>query len=290
MSPPSTVPGCRPPRPPGGLPTRALLVTLVLLGSPAAARGQIRPLDPVDWGVMDRAGWTLEMGGGLYTGQRASLAGAEGRLLDLGSFAASWSLGRVALRLAGTAVRVFDDHRSFAGPIGGALPFERGRRRVDAGDYRVSTMVELTAPGSDVAALLRFGVRLPTTDNVKGLDRDRTDFFSSLAGRVVHHRWSLRAEAGLGVNGTRDPDNEQVDPFLFFLGGRWHGDRVQPFLELLGQHDTRPGPDQRGAENLGEARLGVRLGGDRWVRLAAIRGWTRMGPELGLEVRLGAAF
>ena len=32
------------------------------------------------------------------------------------------------------------------------------------------------------------------------------------------------------------------------------------------------------------------LGARRWLRVAAIRGWTRMGPELGLELRAGARF
>ena len=268
----------------------ALLAAVVFLVWALPAAGQLRPLDPVDWTALDGSARTAEVGGGLYLGQRASLAGTEGRLLEVGSFAAAWSAGRVALRLAGTALRLFEDRSSWAGPVAGARDFDPSRRRVDSGDYRLSTLVALTRPGAEWAALVRFGVRLPTTDNGQGLERDRTDFFASLAGRTLQGPVALTAEAGIGVLGTRDPEREQVDPLLFAVGASWRTGEVRPFLALLGQHDTRPGRDLRGVENLGEARLGVRVGGRRWVQVAALRGWTRMGPDLGVELRLGTRF
>ena len=268
----------------------ALLACLMLWSLPAAGSAQLRPLDPLDWAALEGEGRSVEVGSGFYTGQRASLAGTEGRLLEMGVFAATWSLGRVALRLAGTAVRVFEDQYAFADSWGGALPFHEGRRRTDTGDHRVSTLVGLTAPGSRVGAALRFGVRLPTTDNVQGLGRDQTDFFSSLGGRVVRDAWTVNVEVGLGVNGTRDPTHEQIDPLLFAVAARWRNDGAEPFLELVGQHDTRAGPEPRGAENLGEARLGIQIGDQRWLRVTGVRGLTRMGPELGLEVRMGTGF
>jgi hypothetical protein len=267
-----------------------LLAAAVFLGSALPAAGQLRPLDPVDWIALHASARTAEVGGGLYGGQRASLAGTEGRLLELGSFAATWRTGRIALRLAGTALRVFQDRSSWARPIAGAREFDRTRRRVDSGDYRLSTLVALTPPAADQAALVRFGVRLPTTDNGQGLERDRTDFFASLAGRVLQGPVALTAEAGIGVLGTRDPEHEQVDPLLFAVGASWRTGEVRPFVTLLGQHDTRPGRDLRGVENLGEARLGIRVGSHRWLQAAILRGWTRMGPDLGIELRLGTRF
>jgi len=277
----------RPSRP---VPLVLVALLALLVAAPAALRAQIRPLDPLDWGALEHEGRSLEMGGGIYTGQRASLAGTEGRLLELGAFAASWGFGRVAVRLAGTAVRVFSDQDFFADPVGGARAFREGRRRTDTGDYRLSTLVSFTAPGADLGAAVRFGVRLPTTDNVEGLGRDQTDFFSSVSGRARGESVAVSAEVGVGINGTRDLSNEQVDPLLFALAVRRTTGQARPFLELVGQHDTRAGPEPRGTENLGEARLGVRVGNGRWLRIAGIRGWTRMGPELGLEIRMGSRF
>lgn len=266
---------------------QAWALAWALTTAPAAA--QLRPLDPLDWADLERSGRTLEMGGGIMSGQRASLAGTEGRLLELGAFRAVWRIDRVALELSGTAFRIFDDRVVFADPVGGTARAD-GTSRTDVGDYRVATTVRLSGADARVGAALRFGVRLPTTDNAKGLGRDQTDFFSTLATRVRAGAWDVRAEAGLSVNGTRDPENEQIDPFLFALSAVADLGRVDPVVELVGQHDPRAAPEPRGTENLGEARLGIRVGEAHWIRVMLIRGWTRMGPEAGLSVRLGTRF
>ncbi len=43
-------------------------------------------------------------------------------------------------------------------------------------------------------------------------------------------------------------------------------------------------------EDLGEARLGIRLGDQRWFSIAAVRGWTLVSPDLGLMVQWGTRF
>jgi hypothetical protein len=229
------------------------------------------------------------VGSGAYWGQRASLAGTEGVLLELGSFRATWGLGRVAVEFSGTTLRLFEDETILMEPVAG-VDSPNGDRRIDTGDYRVSTTVQLTRPGSKVAAALRFGVRLPTTDDAVGLGRDQTDFFALLAGRIKRERWHLDGELGLGVYGTRDPVNEQVDPILFGLSAAYDLGRVDPFVELAGHHDPRAGPEWRGTEDLGEARVGVRIGNRRWISIAAVRGWTLVSPDLGLSMQLGTRF
>lgn len=266
-----------------------LLAVAVTAVSATSAPAQLRPLEPLDWSTLGVEETSLVLGGAFFTGQRASLAGTEGRLLELGSFRATWSLGRVALQFAGTARRVFDERTAFAEPLDDVIPAERNRRS-DVGDYRVSTVVQLFERSPGDALALRFGVRLPTTDNVKGLDRDRTDFYSLLAGRVVRGPLAVGGEIGLGIYGTREPEYEQVDPILFALAAVYGQGRVRGLLELAGQHDTRAGRDRRGTEDLGEARLGVRVGFRRWVSVAAVRGWTPSSPDFGVIVRFGTNF
>lgn len=265
----------------------SLLISLLLPATRASA--QLRPLDPLDWGVLGPEGNTVVVGTAFYSGQRASLAGTEGLLLELGAFRASWGFGRVAVELAGTALRVFEERSTFADPIGGVLPAADDRRR-DVGDYRVSTILGLTRPGSRLGAALRFGVRLPTTDDVQGLERDQTDFYSLLVGRAADGPWELVAEAGLGINGTRDLQVGQVDPMLFALSGSWDFGSLAALVEATGQHDTRRGADCRGTEDLGEARLGLRLGEARWLSVTAVRGWTPSSPDFGVAVMLGTRF
>lgn len=265
------------------------LAGTVLATAPASAAAQLRPQEPLDWHALDTPGVSGAVGVAYLHGQRASLAGSEGGLWELVDVAVSWTLERVMLTVSGTALQVYDDDHVFAPPVAGTRAPD-GRRRVDTGAYLVETVVLLTPGSRDAAVALRLGTRLPTTDNRVGLGRDQTDFFSMMAGRLRRDRWLLSAEAGLSITATRDPDNEQVDPVLFAGQARYEGGAVWPYLAFTGQHDTRAGREPRGTENLGEVRLGIRTGGARWIRFEAIRGWTRMGPELGARATVGMRF
>jgi hypothetical protein len=243
----------------------------------------------LDWDALDAGTYTVALGGGVYWGQRASLAGTEGLLLELGAFRAGWGFGRVAVELSGTTLRVFEDESVLMDPVVGVRGPD-GDRRVDTGDYRVTTTVQLTRPGSRAAAALRFGVRLPTTDDAVGLGRDQTDFFALVAGRAHRDRWEMGGEVGIGVYGTRDIVNEQVDPLLFGLSASYDLGAFEALVELAGHHDTRAGPEWRGAEDLGEARLGIRIGDGRWLSIAGVRGWTLVSPDFGVTVTAGSRF
>src|SRR5262245_54555033 len=138
---------------------------------------QLRPLEPLPWDVLGQPA-TLHVSArsGWFDAQRASLAGTVGRLIELGEVRAVVRAGRVLLEFAGTPQRIFEDDSVFAAPAGGAEAPPVNRRRHDSGDYRVSTVIPLF--DRRVQAVLRFGTRLPTTDNRIGLDRDQTDFFA----------------------------------------------------------------------------------------------------------------
>ena len=255
--------------------------------TPLAA--QLRPLDPLDWRVWDAGSWLMTLGTAFYSGQRASLAGTEGELYELGLVTASLHLDRVVLQVHGTITRVYDDGRIFAEPLGGARE-PNGHRRVDTGDHQIQTIVRLVDGSRPYAAALRFGVRLPTTDNKVGLERDQTDFFALLAGRVTTGFLSVSGEFGLGVYGTRRTSTEQVDPILYGLGIRFEGQTVNPVIQLVGQWDTRPGPPLRGVEDLTEVRIGMEMGERRSVALTAIRGLSEFSPDYGLRLTVGARF
>ena len=263
------------------------LLVLGCFARPGAA--QLRPLDPMGWSTFERPGGTFVAGGGFYTGQRVSLAGVEGRLAELAAFQLTWAYERVAVRLGGTLFRFFDDQRVFAEPLEDTRPPD-GTSRRDVGDIRVSTIIRLTADDARVGAAFRFGTRLPTTDNREGLGRDQADFFATFGLRFHEGPLAISLEGGAGVNGTRDPRHEQVDPILFAASFLYEAGLVSPFLELTGQHDPRSSRDRRGNENLGEVRVGALIGGDRWIKVMVSRGWTPFSPEVGLTVLFGTRF
>jgi hypothetical protein len=153
----------------------------------------------------------------------------------------------------------------------------------------VSTLVQLSEEGA-TPLVLRFGTRLPSTNNEEGLGRDQTDFFSTLALQPTWGRWKIGAEFGVGINGTRDTVNEQIDPLLFGVTAIREGGSVRPMLEATGQHDPRSNRDRRGNENVGEVRVGARVGEASWLTVLLVRGWTSTSPDLGLVVRYGKRF
>ena len=263
----------------------AAIAATALLPFPAAA--QLRPLDPFEWRMFE-GGRTVsaQVGGGWLADQRASLAGTEGTLVEAGSFRAFWRTGRVVLEAGGTVQRLFGEESRFAPAEPEVAADDDGERR-DAGDYRVLTTVRLTSERAPVAAALRFGARLPTTDNTVGLDRDATDFFATLGGRTARGRLAVQAEAGVGIFGTRERAFEQDDLLIYAVRAEYAAGAVVPMLTVVGQQVGSGHREIRGNESLGEVRLGARAGGRRWLLAEVVAGYTDFSPGLGVLVSAG---
>jgi hypothetical protein len=265
---------------------RASAAATLLLIAPSRVTGQLRPLEPLDWSVLDTTSQIhAALGFAAHSRQRASLAGTRGRLLELGNYYGSWRSGRVAFQVAGTVVRAYDDQEILAAPVGQTRPPD-GHPRYDTGDHRVGTLIALSNPAATTAAALRFGTRLPTTDDIIGLDRDETDFYALLAGRTRVGPVSATAEAGVGINGSRDPGTDQKDVLLYAVGLWLERTPLRPSLVFLGQdglHRSAP----RGNENLREVRAGIQLGDRRWLRLESAAGLTPFSPRASLLLTFG---
>lgn len=248
---------------------------------------QLRPLDPLEWQAFDAAEPVrLELGVAAFQGQRASLAGVRGLLWELGLVRVSWRTGQVLFEASGTALRAFRDEARLEAPAAGVSPAAGGLRK-DAGDWELATAVRLTPPDAPADLALRFGTRLPTTDNRVGLERDATDFFAIVAGRWRAGRLTLSGESGLGIHGTRDPDFEQSDLWHYVLALEYGRGRLTSRIELVGQEDGLDHRAPRGTEELRELRLILRAGRKRWVELSLVRGLEEFSPAAGLSVGAG---
>jgi hypothetical protein len=146
----------------------------------------------------------------------------------------------------------------------------------------------LTSNGAR-STLLRFGTRLPTTDNRVGLDRDQTDFFALLGADQQSGNWHFSGEAGVGINGTRLANYEQSDVLLYAVEVRRRAGPVRIGLSMLGQEDLKT-RHIRGNEDLGELRLGLRAGQRRWFEVVFVRGIREFSPELGVLIGGGIHF
>lgn len=265
-----------------------LFATLAFLFSVTTAPAQLRPLDPAEWRVWEGASTVVGVGIGAFADQRASLAGTEGRLIEAGNLTVTWRTGRVAIEAGGTVRRIFDDERVFAEPDGGAL--DLGPRRYDAGDIRIGTVVRLTPDRAPALAVLRFGTRLPTTDNRVGLDRDQTDFFALVGGRVRRATLAASAETGVSINGTRRSTFEQSDVWVYLVQLERAGRLLTPVVTVTGHMDGLKGRTIRGNEDLGEVRAGLRFGQRRWVSASFVKGYARFSPGSGVLVAGGLAW
>ncbi|CAN5310105.1 hypothetical protein BH23GEM4_BH23GEM4_06190 [soil metagenome] len=268
---------------------KSILIAVAILalgGAGSEAGAQLRPLDPFEWRVLEGTSLVGSVGVAVLADQRASLARTDGRLVELGDLALTWRTGRVAFEAGGTVQRLYHVERVL-GPAEGEVT-ATDENRHDAGVYRVGAAFRLTSDGAPVAALLRFGTRLPTTNNRVGLDRDATDFYALLGGRLARSRFAVGAEAGLGINGTRNPGFEQSDVLLYAVQARYDGGAIIPVASLAGQVNSASA-DVRGTETLGEVRAGVRLGSDEWLRVEVVRGYAEISPSWGVRAAVGIA-
>lgn len=267
-----------------------LAIVLIALGfGPAPLAAQLRPYEPTEWTVFDGdTRLVARVGGSVLDGQRASLAGETGTLKELGLFSVFARSGRIAIGAEGTFQRRFERTDAFANPQGGAEADADGTR-IDAGDYRISTVMRLTPDSRNALAVLRFGTRLPTTDNAVGLERDQMDFFVVVGGRYDLGAVRATAEAGLGIHGTRDPIYEQSDVVIYHLSIGLPRGIVAPSLVLTGHADGLPDRSVPGNEELAEVRFRVRAGRSVWVQAEAIAGLMEYSPDRGLSIMVGAA-
>jgi hypothetical protein len=267
----------------------AAVAASLVVAHPAAA--QLRPLDPLPWSLF-QPGRTVEaeLGGAWLGGQRASLAGTQGDLWEAGNVRFAWRSGRVAIEGAGTLQRLFRERSRFAAPdpLGDVAPANYGRRH-DSGDYRIQTLVRLTPGSWRTLGVLRFGTRLPTTDNMTGLDRDATDFFFTLGARARRGALAASGEAGLGIFGTRRPRFEQDDLLLYAASAEWSAGPIAATFGAVGQKHGDGHAQIRGNEDLGELRAGIRAGRSRWVRVEAVHGYERTSPRAGVIASAGIA-
>jgi hypothetical protein len=267
-----------------------LLATIaLLLFARNSALAQLRPLDPVDYHAFTGSEVRFEVGVGTFDHQRASLAGTAGRLWEAGNFRLQIRTGRVVLDFGGTLQRFLHEDEVWSAPFGGAKPPPANRNVHDSGDYRAATTVRLSSEKSAMLTTLRFGARLPTTDNMVGLDRDATDFFSTLGTQRHFGALALSADAGLSINGTRTVTHEQSDILTYDVSAELQHDEVSPYLTAVGQEDLHP-HSFRGTEDLGEFRLGVRTSGKRWLNVAWVHGYHKFSPGNGVLFSVGANF
>lgn len=268
----------------------AALLALLTLSFAREAAAQLRPLPPLPYSTLRES--QLRCGAGSYSDQLASLAGVRGTLVQLGECDAQLARAGAILRVAGVAVRRHQEtERVHAADF---AVEDDGPRREDVGDVVLEVVVPVA--GLPAASLIGFrvGMRLPTTDNTVGLERDETDVFAALVAGQRLGRLHIATEVGVGIHGTRSTEQEQQDVFLYVLQAAVDvGRGIELRAAALGQEFWANDWAFRGNEDLGEARLGLRAsiaGGPLFVDVAGVAGYRDASPARGVSASLGAYF
>ncbi len=263
------------------------LAVLALTGTgPGPLQAQLRPLEPLPWHAFDPGTRIVVASGvGVLIGQRASLAGTEGTLRELGNLSGAWRSGRVALEAAATVRRTFEDRSRFAEPH--ATVTRQGPRRADSGDFSIGTVVRLTPVDFPALGVLRFGTRLPNSDDHEGLDRDRMDFYATIGAQVRRGGTRVGGEAGLGIFGSHDLDFEQSDPLLYAISAEQRLGPVFVDAAYLGHRAGFAGWVQRGNESRSELRLGGGVGARHRLRVQYVHGLATYSPASGWLLSVG---
>jgi surfeit locus 1 family protein len=267
-----------------------LVAALLLLTCAAPVRGQLRPIDPMDWRIFDPGVMaSAAVGGSVLWQQTASLAGTRGRLSELGHYAVAYRSGRIAIALGGTALLRLSDEQVWTPPAGAARPAD-GRTRQEPGRATAATLLRLSGEEWPVDVVVRFGSVIPTTSDESGLDRDRTDFFALLGLRYTRGALALAMENGVGINGTIIDQYPQSDVWVYSFSASYDlpaaGTPLRGVATLIGHQDGHSW-SVRGNEDLSELRLGLDVGTSRSLQLRYVRGIREFSPRHGF--RLGAS-
>lgn len=250
--------------------------------APSPASSQLRPLEPIHWAAFTtRQNVHASLGIGVLTDQRASLAGTRGRLAEIGIYSVSWRTGRITLTASGIArlhLRVDSVERAPHPGVSGPPS--------DAGPAQVETVVRISQETAPLAIALRFGARLPTTSLESGLDRDATDFFSTVGFRIQRARAFAAFEAGIGINGMPAPVPDQNDVLVFSAGAGYERRNIEASAWLVGQDGLRDW-QPRGSEDLSELRVGLRTNGNHWIGVQWVHGFSEWSPGDGVRVTAG---
>jgi surfeit locus 1 family protein len=271
-----------------GIVAPPLLVLLTLGASPSPAAGQLRPLDPMEWRVFDGDTWLVAgTGMNVLWEQPATLAGTRGRLLEVGTYGATFRSGIFALSVSGVAIWRLSDEVVERAPVGMAARPD-GNARQDAGRALAATLVRVSPEHWPADIVLRFGATIPTTSDESGLDRDRTDFFALVGARYSRGPLSLVMENGVGINGTVHYDYPQSDVWAYSFGAAYAVGPVRAAAEMVGHQDGHS-MTVRGNEDQRELRVGADIGRERWVRLRYVHGLSEFAPAHGFRLAAGVA-
>ncbi|MEA2173228.1 MAG: hypothetical protein QOD00_820 [Blastocatellia bacterium] len=254
------------------------------------ARAQQRPLLTEDVDIIPQGTMRIEAGIDFYQNAKFPASGLTGDLTRVGVIGLNFGLSpNVEFQIDGVAQN-FLSINSATATSQIPLSFDprlRGSTN-DTGDFTLSTKIKLRNETRYAPSLgFRFGVKLPNSNQARGIGLNTTDAFGSvLFGKKFGRDGRFNTFGNLGLAILTAPTRlfTQNDVVTYGFAGIYHYNRQFNFVgEINGRQNTRPGTGPLGTESESEARLGlqVKASGLRFD-FAGIKGLTHFSPRSGV--------
>jgi hypothetical protein len=260
------------------------------LYAPLDGHGQARR-DPVLQPVSAVKARTILLGAGLAWGSDRSfpLSGLEGNLLSIGRLSLAYALAdRVLLEIRGDVWQTLWVDEADPPPIPLDSDAQDGRTG-DVGDFRIGLLLAPIGGERGFSAGAHVEVKLPNSNEAKGIGSNTTDVRLALLGSYGAPRWRATVSLGVGILEAPVESFEQNDVFLYAGELLYRvGSGLRLALGLEGRASTRDRVPL-GTEDLGEVVIGAdyRLGS--WLLdVGLTRGLVEDSSEWG--VRAGWAY
>lgn len=255
---------------------------------PSAAAAQLRR-DPALQPVPDvrRGEWLIGLGAAIGFDAAFPLSGLSGDLASLGRLTFAYGLGDgVLLEIRGDAWRVLtiDERGESRVPLD---PGVEDGRTSDAGDFRIGFLFTPIGSRSGFAAGGHVEVKLPNSDETKGIGPNTTDVRVAALASWGAARWRATGSLGIGILEAPLESFEQNDVLAYAAELLLKlGSRVRLALGVDGRAATR-GRVLAGTEDLGALTLGADWRHGAWTIDAGVsRGLATSSADWSVGVGL----
>ncbi|MFQ5889482.1 MAG: hypothetical protein ACE5JR_05465 [Gemmatimonadota bacterium] len=261
-----------------------LLLGLVALPGHAVAQLRRAPtVQPV--AEVSRGDLLVGGGSGYAADAEFPLSALAGDLVSVARLTVAYGLAsRVLVMLEGDVYRVLTVQRAGLP----AIPLDPGvadGTSGDVGDFRIGTLFSPIGGREGLSGGLRMEVKLPNSDETKGIGTNTTDFRFGVLGSYGVRRLRVTADVGVGILEAPLESFEQND-VLMYSGEillRIAAGRGRLALGVDGRASTRDRVPL-GTEDLGELRFGADYRAGGWLLDAHLSlGYAGTSPDWGVS-------
>lgn len=262
-----------------------ILVFVACLVPPGAGYAQQRPLVTEDPETIGTHRVLLEGGIELDSDQSNAAYGVKGDITHIAIFGVSVGLSpNVEVQVDGGLIqRLTVTERTALSPLNALVV---GNSTSGVEDFLVATKIRFSSETETRPALgMRFGTKLPTADNAKGIGLGTTDFFASfLLAKTVQ---SVRTVGNVGLVVLGNPHDGQESATALAFGASV-ARAVTNAFELVGEVNGRLTPFgtdvPRGLESRGVLRIAGRYTYSMLrLDIGLVAGMTNRDPSFGIS-------